>query len=222
MNLRPFLSFFLLPLLCLTADAQNKIMVRFAAQTLPAEMPQIVMRSGEEKSPPFEISAEFFSQPQSAIARSFVLQAVDSDKEFARIQLPEKGGRFVVLLVLAGGGKVSPVIIPDDRAAFRGGDVHVHNSSAKTVLGLLGTTKFQLRPRASQMVRPAGLADEAFYEVRFAHEEVGATPRMFSSARWPAGLKERCYVFFYNDHRNPDRVLYRVISEVLLPEKAAG
>jgi hypothetical protein len=217
MNLRSLLPLFLLPFLSLTTEAQNKIMVRFAAQSLPAEMPQIVMRSGEEKSPPFEISAEFFSQPQPAIARTFVLQVFESEASLARVQLPEKGGRFIVLLVLASGGKLSPVVIPDDRSTFRGGDVHAHNSSGKTVLGILGTTKFRLPPGVGGKVRPAGIVDEQYYEVRFAYQD-GDASRMFSSARWPAGLKERCYVFFYTDHQNPDRVLYRVIGEVLLPD----
>ncbi|MEY3898714.1 MAG: hypothetical protein RLZZ214_4236 [Verrucomicrobiota bacterium] len=217
MNFRFFLSVFLVPILSMAAIAQSKVMVRFAAQSLPEQMPQVVMTTGEVNSPPFEISAESFSQPQVATGRIFALRAVGGNVDFAKVQLPENGSRFIVLLVLAGGGKVSPVVIPDDRSAFRGGDVYVHNSSGKLVLGELGTTKFNAKPGNGSMVRPAGVIEEQYYEVRFAYEDNGA-PRMFSSARWPAGGKERCYLFFYTDLRNPERVLYRVISEVLQPE----
>ncbi len=215
------LSVLLLPLLSLAANAEDKLMLRFAAQTLPPEMPKVEMVTGDSKSPPFEISAESFSLPQAATGRTFSLRAVGSNADFAKVQLPQNGGRFIVLLVLAGGGKVSPVVIPDNVGAFRGGDVHVHNSSGKLVLGQLGTTKFQIRSGVSSMVRPVGLVDEQYYEVRFAYEDAGV-PRMFSSARWPAGMKERCYVFFYTNAQNPERVLYRVISEVLRPAKEAG
>lgn len=220
MNLR-ILSLSLLSLCGLAIAAEDKLMLRFAAQSLPPEMPKVEMVAAEVKSPAFEISAEAFSLPQAAIGRAFSLRAVGSNADIVKIRLPDKGGRFIVLLVHAGGGKVSPVVIPDDRAAFHGGDVHVHNSSGKLVLGQLGTEKFQLRPGTSGMVRPAGLVDNQYYEVRFAYEDAGAA-RMFSSARWPAGLKERCYVFFYADQRNPERVLYRVISEVLQPDEKAG
>jgi len=217
MNFRILLSVSLLPFLSMAVAAQSKVMVRFAAQSLPEQMPQILMVSGEEKSPPFDISAESFSPPQTATGRDFSLRALGGNTDFATVRLPENGNKFIVLLVLAGGGKVSPVVIPDDRNAFHGGDVYVYNSSGKLVLGELGTTKFNAKPGNGSMVRPAGLVEDQYYEVRFAYEDNGA-PRMFSSARWPAGGKERCYLFFYTDLRNPDRVLYRVISEVLQPE----
>lgn len=219
MNLRKFSLLALIPILTVSASAQAaKTFIRFAAQILPPDVPKVEMVAAELISPPFDISAESFSTPQVAISRVFSLRAVGGKSDIVRVQLPENGTRFIVLLVVGNGGKVEPVVIPDNRAKFRAGDVHVHNSSGKLVLGQLGTTRFQLKPNSGGEIRPAGIVDNQYYEVRFAYEDGGAA-RMFSSARWPAGLNERSYVFFYTDQRNPERILYRVISEVLHPEK---
>lgn len=220
MNFRSKLLLLFFAALPLTLAAQDKarIQVRFAAQALPPDMPEITMVAGEMVSPPFAISSESLTLAQEAPGRLFALRAAGTEKDFATIGLPASGGRFIILLVLAGQGKVATVVIPDDRTGFRAGDVYAYNASPHPVLGQLGTAKFGLTPATGKTVRPTGIVDDQYYEVRFAVQLDGSS-RMFSSARWPAGDKERCYVFFYADAENPDRLRYRVISEVLHPEK---
>lgn len=174
------------------------------------------MVAGEITSPPFKISSEWLTKPQQSPSRSFNLRSSGAEKSFAQVKLPAKGSRFIVLLVLAEKGKVDSVVIPDDRKGFRGGDVYAYNASKLPVLGQLGTKKFGISPATGKMVRPSGIVDDQYYEVRFA-TQIDGTSRMFSSARWPAGEKERCYVFFYADAETPERIRYRVISEVLHP-----
>lgn len=208
--------------LILPLGAQEKIRVRFAAQVLPPDIRQLVMSSGELVSEPFEIATEYFSKVQTAPARSFGLRTGPAQKDLIQVKLPAEGGRFIVLLAVSNNEKLDAVVIPDNRNAFRAGDVYVHNCTRKTVMGLLGASRFQLSPNAGRSVRPAGIVDGQYYEVRFATREDDDQTRMFSSTRWPAGAGERCYAFFYMDPRNPGRVRYRVISEVLLREDETG
>ncbi len=216
MNFHRITLFLFLTILPLSAQSTEKILIRFAAQALPADMPEISMISGETISPPFKISSEWLTKPQESPWRTFHLRSSGAEKDFAQVKLPAKGSRFIVLLVLAERGKVDSIVIPDDRKGFRGGDVYAYNASKLPVLGQLGTAKFGVSPATGKMVRPSGIVDDQYYEVRFA-TQIDGKSRMFSSARWPAGKKERCYVFFYADTKTPDRVRYRVISEVLHP-----
>lgn len=218
MNFRPTFLFLFLAVLPLAAQDEAKLQVRFAAQALPPDIPEITMVAGDAVSPPFEIFSESLSSAQVAPARFFALRTMGAEKDFAKVKLPAEGSRFIVLLVLVEKDKVDTVVIPDNRKGFRGGDIYAYNASKLPVLGQLGTAKFALNPAVGKTVRPIGIVDDQYYEVRFAAQVDGGS-RMFGSTRWPAGQKERCYVFFFANAETPDRVRYRVISEVLHPEK---
>ena len=216
MNFHKIILFLFLAILPLSAQRTEKILIRFAAQTLPPEMPEISMVAGEVASPPFEVSTEWLTKPQVSPGRIFSLRSLGAEKNFANVKLPAEGSRFIVLLVLAEEGKVGSIVIPDDRKGFGSGDVYAFNASKLPVLGQLGTTKFGLTPAKGKIVRPAGVVDDQYFEVRFA-TQVDGTSRLFGSTRWPDGKEERCYLFFYTNADTPDRVRYRVISEVLHP-----
>lgn len=198
------------------AQENSAVTVRFAAQALPPEMPQVVMTRGETVSAPFEISTERLGDALKAPGRAFALRAEGADQDFTKVKLPGSGSSFVVLLVTGKNRTAEAIVIPNDRKAFKGGDVYAYNSTGTTVLGQLGEEKFGLNPREAKMVRPTGIVDETYYEVRFAKRE-GDGSKLFSSTRWPVGERERCYLFFYVKPEKPDRVYYRVISEVLHP-----
>ncbi len=202
------------------AQDSSAVTVRFAAQALPPEMPEVVMILGETVTAPFRISTQRLTEPLKAPGRVFALSAEGADKEFATVKLPEKGSGFVVLLVTGKDRKAEVIVIPDNRSKFKGGDVYAYNSTEASLLGLLGSARFTLTPGEAKFVRPTGLVEDRYYEVRFAKREGDGT-KMFSSTRWPAAPKERFYVFFYTVPEKPDRIDYRVIGEVLFPPEEA-
>ena len=92
-------------------------------------MPEVTMITGETVSPPFVISSENLTLAQETTGRQFALRAAGADANFAKVELPTEGRRFIVLLVLARNGKVDTVVIPDNRTEFRAGDIHAFNAS---------------------------------------------------------------------------------------------
>lgn len=212
---------FLAALLCLPLGAQQKsaagIMVRFVAQQSPPEVENVVMVNGETRSDPFALPVNHLSERIKAPERAFILQPENKAVPLAKVTLPESGKDFIILLVIGDTPGFTPIILPATDLAFRPGDSYLHNVSKRTIVGVVGSTKFALKPKSGTVVRPAGAREEAFYDVAFAVQEESG-PRVISTTRWPVEDRIRSYVFFFENPRRND-VDFRAIDEFVPLEK---
>lgn len=99
-------------------------------------------------------------------------------------------------------------VIPMDNrtGSFGGGQFFFMNASKVDVAGVLGGTKFALKPgthtiiEPKEMTRREGAAANQFFTEFFFRKEEEARP--FFSSTWPANEKARSMVFFYHDTHN--------------------
>jgi len=198
------------------AASGRKIEVRFAAQTAPPQLGDLVMTTEEARSDPFALPLNHLSEPQTAPGRAFRLEPAAKPLVLCTVTLPAAGNDFVILLVPAGKSGFEPVVIPARDATFRPGDYYLHNVSRKPVLGKVGTTKFVIPPRHGQVVRPQGAREGRFYDVLLGVSE-GERSRVISASRWPVGNQMRTYVFFFDNPTRKD-VDFRAIDEFVPTE----
>jgi hypothetical protein len=204
----------LLALLVLPLGAQqksDKILVRFVAQQLPPGVGKLVMVAGDERSDAFDLPVNHLSDRLAAPARGFAIQPEDKALALAKVALPEPGREFIVLLVVGDQPGFTPVVLPAKDLSFRPGDTYLHNVSKRTIVGVVGTSKFTLPPKKGTVVRPAGARDERFYDVAFGVRE-GEGTRVISTTRWPVDERVRSYVFFFENPARRD-VDFRAVDE---------
>jgi hypothetical protein len=195
----------------------KEIELRFAAQTAPPNLGELVMATEEIRSDPFALPLNHLSEPQTAPARAFRLETAQKPVVLATITLPATGDAFIILLVPAPKAGFEAVVIPARDASFRPGDYYLHNVSRHPVLGQVGSVKFVITSRSGRVVRPRGAREGRFYDVMLGVRE-GDTSRVISSSRWPVGNQMRTYVFFFDNPTRKD-VDFRAIDEFVPPEK---
>lgn len=195
----------------LLSAAGGKIEVRFAAQTAPPKLGELVMTTDDSRSAPFALPLNHLSEPQTAPGRAFRLEMEEKPTVLATVTLPAAGNDFVILLVPGVKSGFEPVVVPARDGSFRPGDYYLHNVSRESVLGQVGTTKFVIPPRKGQVVRPRGAREGRFYDVSLGVRE-GNKPRVISTSRWPVGKQMRTYVFFFDNPKRKD-VDFRAIDE---------
>src|SRR5690606_28006072 len=117
---------------------------------------EVVMVAEEVRSDAFALPLNFISDPMPAPARAFRLETAEGPKMLATVTLPPEGKAFIILLVPGRESVFEPVVIPAGDGTFRPGDFYVHNVSGKSVLGMVGTSKFMLPSRKGMVVRPDG------------------------------------------------------------------
>jgi hypothetical protein len=165
---------------------------------------------------PFDLTLNSLTPVVPAPARAFSVRSVEKNVDLVKIQLPEAGKAFIVLLIPAETGYTAVVISASD-PAFQPGDVYFYNHSDKPVLGYVGTAKFVLAPKKGQTLRPAGPKPGNYYDVGFGvREKEGDRP--LSTSRWPVDNKVRSYVFFFINPRT-QRVDFRAVDEFVEAEK---
>lgn len=99
-------------------------------------------------------------------------------------------------------------VIPIDNrnSNFGGGKFFFMNASKVDIAGILGETKFTLKPGSQTIIEPAKIskresdkAERLFTEFFFRKEDEA---RPFFSSTWPHNVKARSMVFFYHDTHN--------------------
>jgi len=216
--------FFYLLTLCLisvslSAQAAGKgVEVRFLAARLPKNLGKVVLASAEVRSDPFDLPMNNLSRPQEFPTRAFRILSVDHKKTLTTVTLPEEGKSFVVLLLPTAKKFYTPVVMPFDNPNFKAGDIYLHNNANKTVLGVVGTSKFSLKPRLGTVLHPKGARKERFYDVRLGVKETDGN-RVLSMTRWPKSIHMRYYVFFYTDPKTKS-VTFRAVDEFVPKKKS--
>lgn len=191
--------------------------VRFLAERAPGNIGEVVLAAGEVRTEPFGLTLNNLTPVQPAPARTFTVRAVEKNVDLARIQLPDQGKSFIVLLIPAEAG-YKPVILSASDPAFRPGDVYLYNHADKPVIGYVGSARFLLAPQKGQTLRPAGAKQNAYYDVGFGVREQEGD-RALSTTRWPVDDKIRSYVFFFVNPRT-QRIDFRAVDEFVAPEPA--
>lgn len=111
-------------------------------------------------------------------------------------------------------------VIPMDNrtVSFGGGQFFFMNASKVDIAGVLGGTRFALKPGQRTIIAPTETkkrestgANQFFTEFFFRKEEEA---RPFFSSSWPANDKARSMVFFYHDPHN-DRLRMHTIRDYL-------
>jgi hypothetical protein len=210
--IRPLILSLLLaaPSLALAKDP----VIRLLADRPPEGTGEIVLVAGDKRSAALPLPVNAPSEPLPAPARAFEVKAVEGDASLAKVVLPEAGDSFLVLLLSAEKG-FQPVVLAADAKTFKAGDVYFHNSSAKTVIGKVGTTEFTLEPGKGSVVKPAGASPEKLYAVSLKVRDE-KKERVLSETTWPVDATLRTYVFFFNKP-GTDRVDFRAVEEFVEP-----
>ena len=127
----------------------------------------------------------------------------------------------IILLIRTGKeNKDGMQVIPIDNSAknFGGGKFFFMNASKVDIAGMLGGTKFALKPGQQSIIEPKelnkreGSETEGFFTEFYFKKEDEARP--FFSSRWPANEKARSMVFFYHDTQN-DRLRMHTIRDYI-------
>ncbi len=111
----------------------------------------------------------------------------------------------IILLIRSGkenkdGMKVIP--IDSNIKHFGGGKFFFMNAAKVDIVGMVGGTKFALRPGKQTIIEPKEMNKRStgfFTEFHFRKEEEA---RPFFSSTWPINKKARSMVFFFHDTRN--------------------
>ena len=99
-------------------------------------------------------------------------------------------------------------VVPMDNrtGSFGGGQFFFMNAAKVDIAGMLGGTKFVLKPGAHTIIEPTemnkreGGGGDLFFTEFYFRKETEARP--FFSSSWPANDKARSMVFFYHDPHN--------------------
>lgn len=207
---RILLATLLLLVPCASARERN-LEVRFLAERIPNDLGPVALVAEEVRSDPFDLPMNNLSLPQKPPARAFRVLATDHNRNIATVLLPDEGDSFVALLVTSPKGGYEAVVMPYANPKFRAGDIYFHNLADKTVLGHVGTAKFELPAGKSTVVTPRGARPGKFYDVGLGVRETDGD-RVLTTTRWPEDKLARFYVFFYVDPQSA-RITFRAVDE---------
>ena len=199
-------------------DAPAKgISIRLFAAALAKDQGAVCILAGDARGAAFELPTQNLSDSQITPSRNFLIisasAAVDPPPAaLASIRLPEQGADFRIILVPAADGSYKPVVIRGDDPKFSHGDFFFINLSTHAMLGVLGTTRIDLKPGSQEIIRPSGAKSDSFFEVKFAHYEQQKLLPLTDSC-WPIVKDNRSYIIFYNGKGG--RPAYRAVDEFL-------
>jgi hypothetical protein len=167
----------------------------------------------------FELPIYNLSDPQSVSAREIqlILSSAPTDvppRPVSTIRLPDTGRDFRVILVPAAADSYQAVVVRGDDQAFRNGDAFFINLSSHHILGIIGTTKLDLKSGARETIRPTGASDGSFYQVKFARKE-NEQLLPVADTRWPVLRNNRSFLIFFNGKDGLPN--YRAVDEFLDP-----
>ncbi len=189
-------------------EAARDLKVRFLADSPLPETSKLAIDFGKMTAA-FDLPLTNLSGPLD-VPRSFSMHAQDKEETLAKVTLPENGKEFIVLLIATPDATYKPVVIPDKDPSFEPGSMYFYNSTDKTVVCHIGSSKVVLEPGIGKSLKPEG-AENGVYDTAFSVRQ-GAEIRQINSARWPVDSKKRTYVFFSWNPETKD-VAFHMVEE---------
>lgn len=197
------------------AQSPPPLQVRFLAQSVPDGMEQIVMVANKLSGDPFALPTQNLSDRQTPPARGFALKSVIDDHLLGSVTLPDQGKDFIVLLVVGGKPGYTPIVIDSTTPGFQVGQVYTYNASNQTILGQVGSSRFEIPSGTSLIIKPEGAVENRYYNVAFGlRNEADNHVRLISTSRWPVTKVKRSYLFFFGQPQK-NTVTFRAVDEYL-------
>jgi hypothetical protein len=182
----------------------------------------------EVQTPGNELSISYqVPSLQSIVVGKTILDAEGKAKFEAYGQVKSLGTPTQIILMLRKGNenKDGFVLIPinGDLGEFGGGSFLFINASALHVGGVIGDSKFALKPGQRRMLKPKPDFDDDICQVTLAYQkddEAEEQWKTFKDTRWSANEAYRSLVFFYQ-HPETGRLGVAPIVDIL-PYPTAG
>lgn len=218
MSIKSVLLLIVLLTPALTAQEDGKgVSVRLLTALDKTTIMDAQLRTPEWEGEKFRLPYNQLSRPQGVEARALRLFRPAQSGEYepvCDVILPEKGSKFIAIIVPETDGKARAIVLNGDAPGFRPGDVFIFNASENAIALSLGTTRAALKPGQGKPFRPGAPADAKSYEVALLYDDAG-TARRLALTQWPLNDLIRGYVFFVpGKHGRPS---YRAVQEVVLP-----
>lgn len=223
-------TFVLCALPCLAQNADDEITLRFISfpKSLDPKPVELVLGEGktlEVKIPTNELSGEYKVKRLATWSVGILEPATGKDGKpsftsYGSAASIASSNQLIILIRKGKENKDGMQVIPIDNNPnnFGGGKFFFMNAAKVDIAGMLGDTKFALKPGSQTIITPAKIikgdetkADGLFTEFYFRKEEEA---RPFFSSTWPHNEKARSMIFFYHDTQN-DRLRMHTIRDYI-------
>jgi len=211
------------------ASAQDKISLQFLAFPKKAQPEPVELLIGENKTieveiPGNELSPTYKVSPLGSI----VVGKTTANKEGEPVFEVYGKARSIaaskqIILLIRKGKEDSDgfVVLPlnGELGDFRGGSYLFINASNLNVGGVMGDTKFALKPGQRRLLKPAPDHEGDICQVTLAYQREDKW-KTFKDTRWPTNERYRSLVFFHQDPESGRLGVSPIID--MLPYQASG
>lgn len=192
------------------ASAQEKISLQFLAfpkklQPLPVELLVGEGKTIEVDTPGNELSTTYKVPPLESIVVGKTTVNEEGESVFQVYGKAKSitASKQIILLMRKGKDDSDGyVVLPinGELANFRGGSYLFINASGLNVGGVIGGSKFALKPGQRRLLKPTPNHEDGICQVTLSYEREDKW-KVFYDTRWPANEKYRSLIFFHQDPR---------------------
>ncbi|MGA0845538.1 MAG: hypothetical protein ACO3RV_03285, partial [Luteolibacter sp.] len=156
--------------------------------------------SGETVGDAIEIGARGLSAPLKPDTRNFSLVSVDANQEsgyrkVAKVNLPERGNEFIILLE-PDGATFKVHVVNSREPRFKEDCLLFFNAADITLAATLGPNKVLIKPRLPTIAKPPSRGEKPYYQVTMYQPDHGSA-RPYEKTLWTHRDISRCYIFLY-------------------------
>ncbi len=221
----------LIPLAIQTSAGQDvpKVTLRFVSFPKSVSPQPVDLLLGEGKTLTVKAPSNAISEPYTVDRMtSWTVGKLEPATEEKSVNFtsygsaPSIGSDSQLILLIRKGKQNSDgmrvVVLDNQLQNFGGGKFFLMNAAKIDLAGVLGGTKFMLKPNQHVIIEPVemskreGAGPEQVFTQFFFRKESEAKP--FFSSTWPANKKARSMVFFYHDANN-DRLRMHTIRDFI-------
>lgn len=193
------------------ATAQEKMSLKFLAFPKMRGSEPVELVVGENKTievatPGHELSPEYKVAAQDTIVVGKTIVNEEGEPEFQVYGRAKSNGSSNQIILLMRKGRENSdgfdvVPINGNLDDFKGGNYIFINASKLNVGGVMGETKFALKPGQQRMLKPKPDHENNVCQVTLSYEREDGWKK-FKDTRWPTNERYRSLIFFHQDPRN--------------------